>query len=121
MEFEKDYIIRNILEDDNVKNFSAGDKHYLPLKTFLQKQAVNFQKALIAQTYVAVLLTGKIVGYITLTCSEIDLRNGYDVNDCPKANNYDSLPAVKIARLAVHADYRKKGIGQTLINTAKGC
>jgi ribosomal protein S18 acetylase RimI-like enzyme len=118
MELEKDYIIRLISDGDNVKKFSAGDKNYLPLKTFLQKQAVDFQKALVAQTYVAALLTGKIIGYITLTCSEIDLRNGYDVNDCPKANEYDSLPALKIARLAVDSKFRGEGIGQALVDTA---
>jgi GNAT superfamily N-acetyltransferase len=124
MELGKDYIIRLISPQDNVKNFRTGDAAFRPLKTFLQNQAVDFQTALVAQTYVAVLLdekdtdTGKIIGFITLTCSEVDLRNGYTIDDCPHANKYDSLPAVKIARLAVDSRYRWKGIGETLVSLA---
>ncbi|MFZ2725786.1 MAG: GNAT family N-acetyltransferase [Methylococcaceae bacterium] len=124
MELEKDYIIRLISPQDKIKGFKTGDATFQPLKTFLQNQAVDFQTALVAQTYVAILLneeakdTGKIIGFITLTCSEVDLRNGYTIDDCPHANKYDSLPAVKIARLAVDSRYRRKGIGETLVSLA---
>jgi ribosomal protein S18 acetylase RimI-like enzyme len=55
---------------------------------------------------------------VTLTCSEIDLQNGYDLTDCSHANNYEFLPAVKIARLAVDSRYRNSGIGSTLVDYA---
>ena len=55
---------------------------------------------------------------MTLTCSEIDLQNGYDLVDCSHANNYEFLPAVKIARLAVDNRYRASGIGSTLVDYA---
>jgi hypothetical protein len=51
-----------------------------------------------------------IIGFVTLTCSEIDLQNGYDLADCSYANNYEFLPAVKIARLAVDARYRSGAV-----------
>ncbi len=35
--------------------------------------------------------------------------------DCHYANNYEFLPAVKIARLAVDSRYRGSGIGSTLV------
>ncbi|MGD0960754.1 MAG: GNAT family N-acetyltransferase [Methylomonas sp.] len=59
-----------------------------------------------------------IIGYMTLTCSEIDLQDGYDITDCVHASHYEFLPAVKIARLAVDARYRTKGIGSTLVEYA---
>ncbi len=37
---------------------------------------------------------------------EIDLQNEYDLTDCNDANNYEFLPAVKIARLTVVNRYK---------------
>ncbi|MFA6262579.1 MAG: GNAT family N-acetyltransferase, partial [Bacteroidia bacterium] len=88
------------------------------LKTFLQKQAKQFQQASIAQTYVAVMGDKNIIGFVTLTCSEIDLQNGYELADCSHANRYEFLPAVKIARLAVDSRYRSFGVGSTLVDYA---
>lgn len=102
------FYIEPFSEQNDVKNFGMGSNELLPLKSFLQKQALDFQNSLIAQTYVVVSESDrnkdvrKVVGYVTLTCSEIDLK----VEDCPNANKYDYLPAVKIARLAVDKNYR---------------
>lgn len=112
------YFVRKLAESDVVKSFKVGNAAFLPLKTFLQKQAHPFQQASIAQTYVAVTDDGGILGYVTLTCSEIDLRDGYHLDDCSHASNYEYLPAVKIARLAVDDRYRGSGIGSTLVNYA---
>jgi GNAT superfamily N-acetyltransferase len=112
------FYIRKLEDSDTIQNFKSGDQTFLPLKTFLQKQAKHFQQASIAQTYVAVTGSKNILGYLTLTCSEIDLQNGYEITDCVQANNYAFLPAVKIARLAVDARYRSGGIGSTLIDYA---
>lgn len=98
---ETDYYIRKLEASDTVQNFKVGSEEFLPLKTFLQKQAKQFQQSSIAQTYVAVTDDKNIIGYVTLTCSEIDLQDGYELADCSHANNYEFLPAVKIARLAV--------------------
>ena len=83
--------------------------------------AEQFQQSSIAQTYVAITGDKRVIGFVTLTCSEIDLQNGYDVADCSQANGYEFLPAVKIARLAVDTRYRGCGIGSILLNcTNKG-
>ncbi|MDO9161885.1 MAG: GNAT family N-acetyltransferase [Methylococcaceae bacterium] len=58
------------------------------------------------------------MGFVTLTCSEIDLQSGYEMADCSHANNYEFLPAVKIARLAVDSRCRSSGIGSTLVDYA---
>ncbi len=46
------------------------------------------------------------------------MQDFYDVEDCPQANRYDVLPAVKIARLAVDKNYREHGIGKMLMRFA---
>lgn len=113
-------IIRPIEADDGCGAFKTGDACFLPLKTFLQNQAKEFQATQIARTYVAVRADqqGQIIAYITLICSEIDVRAGYELRDSQHAQRYDSLPAVKIARLAVDCRYRSLGIGESLIATA---
>lgn len=121
-----EFDIAKLCDTHVTKRFKAGGEECLPLKTFLQRQALNFQNAQVAQTYVAV--TGKhpegqsdtrqVIGYVTLTCSEISLEQTYQLQDCPIANNYPTLPAVKIARLAIDATHRGKGIGQELVDLA---
>ncbi len=113
---EAGFHIRKLEQGDNVQNFKLGNEAFLPLKTFLQKQAKTFQESNIAQTYVAVTAQDAIAGFITLTCSEIDLQNHYAISDCSHANNYEYLPAVKIARLAVDSRYRENGIGTGLLD-----
>lgn len=130
MEVGVDYTIRELQPSDRLKNFSTGDVAFQALKTFLLKQACDFHTANIAKTYVAVKLCASsdgilveradlgVLGYMTLTCSEIDIHNGYTVEDCPYANQYDSLPAVKIARLAVDHRYRGQRIGDAFVALA---
>ncbi len=110
------YYLRKLEASDTVQNFKTGNSSFLPLKTFLQKQAKQFQQSSIAQTYVAITGDKRVIGFVTLTCSEIDLQNGYDVADCSQANGYEFLPAVKIARLAVDTRYRGCGIGSILLD-----
>ncbi len=119
-----EYSIRLIESNDNSKPFKSGSEEFAPLKTFLQKQAYDFHVANIARTYVAVRSGAKtgdpdiVIAFIALVCSEVDIRNGYSVEDCPYANRYESLPAIKIARLAVDQRYRGQGIGPTLVSMA---
>lgn len=129
MEFGVDYIIRPISPADKVNPFKTGRQDLQPLKAFLRNQASDFQQAMIAQTYVCIELDktkvkdeykdqGKIIAYVTLTCSELDITNGYVVEDCPYANRYDYLPAVKIARLAVDSRFQGKKLGRVLVQLA---
>lgn len=115
-----DYTIRLIAQNDNCKLFKSGSAQFAPLKTFLQRQAIDFHAAGIAKTYVAVISADKdkpdiVIGFIALSCSEIDIRNGYTLEDCPHANRYETLPAVKIVRLAVDERYRGFGVGENLV------
>lgn len=114
----------------NHKRFKSGGEQFQPLKTFLQQDALLFQDGCIAQTYVVIddnertgkdvdpnSFTYKILGYITLTCSQVNLKE-YDLGDCARAERYEFLPAVKIARLAVDARARGLGIGGMLFGFA---
>lgn len=128
MELGVDFIIRPLNVADLVSKFSSGNPESQPLKSFLQNQAKDFHESGIAKTYVVVALekcekTGllvecskrRVLGYISLITSEIDITNGYSVEDCPYANNYGTLPAIKIARLAVDSKFRRCGIGDSLV------
>jgi len=114
----------------NHKRFKSGGEQFQPLKTFLQQDALLFQDGCIAQTYVVIddnertgkdvdpnSFTYKILGYITLTCSQVNLKD-YNLGDCARAERYEFLPAVKIARLAVDARARGLGIGGMLFGFA---
>lgn len=130
MEIGVDYIIRELQSNDRLNSFKTGDPAFAPLKSFLRNQALDFHVGYIAKTYVAIKLKQIVEGqfaedddlgvlaYLALTCSEIDIRNGYTVEDCPYANRYESLPAVKIARLAVDERYRGQSIGEELVALA---
>lgn len=129
MEIGVDYTIRELSPVDKLNSFKTGHEAFAPLKAFLRNQSLSFQSAQIAKTYVAVKLDqidGQLIenndlgvmAYLTLTCSEIDIRNGYSLEDCPYANDYESLPALKIARLAVDSRYRGKHIGEELVSLA---
>ena len=67
---DTNYYIRKLEASDTVQNFKVGSQSFLPLKTFLQKQAKQFPQSSIAQTYVAVTGDKAIIGFVTLTCSE---------------------------------------------------
>jgi GNAT superfamily N-acetyltransferase len=130
MEVGADYTIRELSSSDRLNSFKTGDAAFVALKSFLTNQSIEFHSASIAKTYVAIALEKDAMGelveassvgvlaYITLICSEIDMRTGYIVEDCTHANTYDSLPAIKIARLAVDKRYRGQRIGDQLVALA---
>lgn len=95
-----------------------------PLKSFIQNNALEYQIANVAVTYVAILPPAehgarpRVIGYITLTCSEIELNGTYALDDCEHANRYPSMPALKVARLASHAGYAGNKIGSVLMEFA---
>ena len=111
-------IIREIEPSDNVTGLSLGDKKFIPLKTFLKRDAKPFHKANIAKTYCLVepdQSPSRIWGYITLLCSEIKIENCQRPNDCANMR-YDSYPAVKIARLAIDKEVKGNDLGTSLVD-----
>lgn len=123
MQLGVDYNIEKLSSAHQLSKFSVGpDLGLRALKTFLQHHALNYQTANVAVSYVAVLppvtpaSRPQVVGYVTLTCSEVDLKDTYLLDDCEHANRYSCMPALKIARLASHSHYAGKGIGKALMD-----
>ncbi|KSP90308.2 hypothetical protein APB20_02530 [Pseudomonas aeruginosa] len=119
-----DYFIERLDATHQTNRFSMGpDLDFRPLKSFLTQHALSYQSANVAVTYVAALpaIQGerpRVIGYISLTCSEVDLGGMYALEDCQHANRYPSMPALKIARLACHSDYRGRRVGEALVDLA---
>ena len=97
-------------EDAHVELFSCPGKD---LEDFLAEDALIIQSNLLSATRLAV-YKGVLVGYFTL------------VNDCISVSSvmkdhgepgypYRKYPAIKIARLATHSDYIRKGVGTGMI------
>lgn len=120
-----DYFIEKLDPFHQPNKFSMGpDADLRPLKSFIQGNAMEYQVANVAVTYVAILppvdakSRPRVIGYITLTCSEIELHGTYALDDCEHANRYPSMPALKVARLASHADFAGNRIGKVLMEFA---
>lgn len=112
--------IRQIEPGDKCTGFSLGDAQFQPLKTFLTRDAHSFHADNLAKTYVAVIggQPPEVVAYVTLVCGQIE-ANGATLDD-PSKYRYAFFPAIKIARLAVHKEYRKDGLGTALVDLAVG-
>jgi len=110
---------REIKDTDNLKKLSLGSSTYTPLKTFLQKDALDFHQNDIAKTYVLVepdTNPGKVVGYVTLMNSEVTLNENQKPQNVLAARKYKVFPAVKIARLAVDKSLQGEGFGRSMID-----
>lgn len=113
------YILRPIQPDDDTKKLSLGDVNFLPLKTFLQKNALDFHYGEIAKTYVLVdqkIMPNRIWGYITLMNSEIVLNEGQRPQEPSASAKYEAFPAVKIARLAIDKTLQGQGFGRMILD-----
>jgi GNAT superfamily N-acetyltransferase len=127
---QPDWAILPLNNLHNHKKFKSGDADFRALKTFLQKDALDFQNNAIANTYVVIddnerldksidiaTFPHKVIGFITLICSALDIED-YEFEGCERAVRYSPYPSIKIARLAVDANARRKGIGSLLLDYA---
>ncbi|MDT8376487.1 MAG: GNAT family N-acetyltransferase [Mariprofundaceae bacterium] len=87
---------------------------------FLQKHAIQFHEENIATTYVLVSRSDRpdVYGYITLVSSEIRTNGDAQLTEIEQADRYDTLPGVKIARLAIHKDCQGNGYGGEMVSFA---
>lgn len=122
MELDQDYYIRELAADHCVRRFRLDGQDNQPLAGFLKGSARAFHENNICKTFVAVLPPAsdaepaRVIGFITLACSDINLNGAYLIQDCPRADHYPAMPALKIARLATDSRYAGIGIGKQLIN-----
>lgn len=117
---ENSPVIRQIEPGDRLTGLSLGHENFAPLKAFFQKHAKKYQEQNLARTY-AIFESERPIAYITLVCGEIAIQGKKRLLDEPDLfYNYKSYPALKIARLAVHKDYRRKDYGTVLVDLAVG-
>lgn len=118
---EHEYSIRAIEPGDSLAGLSLGSAAFIPLKTYLRRDAREHHVRSLAKTYgvFAHAAPHKVVAYITLVCGEIAVK---DTGRPDGLGNYqyDHCPAVKIARLAVDRRHDRRGIGKTLVDFALG-
>jgi GNAT superfamily N-acetyltransferase len=114
--------LRAIEPGDTFTGFSLGDPAFNPLKTFLRRDAQKYHVEDLGRTYG--LFEDRepkriIRAYITLVCGEIEVQAGQPVVEGVEFR-YLTYPAVKIARLAVDHRFRRRGLGEALVQFALG-
>jgi GNAT superfamily N-acetyltransferase len=115
-----DPIIRPLREDDGVNALSLGSAELKPLKSFLRKQAREYERASVARTYVIVDKQdvdrgGRVWGYASLVASEVHLGADHVPPVSRWPDGY-SLPAVKLARMAIDQSLQGRGLGRELMS-----
>lgn len=104
--------IRKLTADDNLANFDCGQS---ALNQFLQRFALNNQKANSAQTYVCC-LADQVVGFYSLAVGSIEASIAPDrlIKGLPK----HPVPVMILARLAVDVRHQGLGLGSALLKDA---
>lgn len=97
-----------------VELFTCGQAE---LDRFLIRHALRAQQANSSQTYVA-LSGNKVVGFHTIVAGEVHHANAPErvVKGMPR----HPIPLLVLARLAVHANAQRRGIGRGLLLDALG-
>jgi GNAT superfamily N-acetyltransferase len=113
-------IIRALRADDRLNALSMGDAEFTPLKTFLKRDAHDYERESVARTYVVVdpedaERGGRVWGYVSLVASEVHLGSAHRPAVTRWPDGY-SMPAVKLARMALDQELRGQGIGRTLLD-----
>lgn len=116
-------VIRPLRADDVKRSISLGGDAFTPLKTFLRRDASGFEERSLARTYVLVDAackdcSGRVWGFVTLVASEVKLCK--QVAPAGVKYTYDSLPAVKLARMAIDLEIQKQKWGRELLAWALG-
>lgn len=119
-----DIEIRAIRAGDRLTGLSLGDQKFTPLKIFLQRHALTYERQSLARTYAAfnVAENDRVAGYIALVCGEVVIGEGDNPLVAYEGLKYfyNQYPALKIARLAVDQRVRGRGIGEALVNLCLG-
>lgn len=104
--------IRKLTANDNLANFDCGQP---ALNQFLQRFALNNQKANSAQTYVCC-LADQVVGFYSLAVGSVEASIAPDrlIKGLPK----HPVPVMILARLAVDVQHQGLGLDAALLKDA---
>lgn len=114
--------VKQIEAGDRLTGLSLGHPELAPLKAFVQRHALAYERQSLARTYGAFCGEQKLKAYITLVCGQVEIGRD-DQPPIPAGEvdyRYPEYPAVKIARLAVHQQLQGSGIGRGLVAMALG-
>lgn len=111
--------IRLLTRDLDVSQFTCGDEpHHRDLDEFLKADARRYMATSMSQTFVGI-ERGELVGYITLLMDAIwlnsDEKSLFEQVDIPPAQ---TIPALKVGRLARSATCTTRGVGTALMRFA---
>jgi GNAT superfamily N-acetyltransferase len=106
-----------------IKPFDCGD---LDLNDFLFSDASNYQKQLLAVTYV-IENDLQTAGFFSLLTDKVSINDTESKNQwrknfrdtLPQNKRFSSYPAIKIGRLGIHSDYQGRGLGTEIMNFIK--
>lgn len=102
------------IEDaDASRAFTCGDDD---LDDFLRTDAMRLQQHNVVRTSVA-LYDGRLVGYVALLADAVTLKSSERKKLALAHDDHPIVPAMKIARLAVDAEFRAdhRGVGEALV------
>ena len=97
-------------EDVDISSFRCEEPD---LTEFLIEDALENQAARLSVTRL-VSYEGQIVGFFTLT-NDCIIRKGISGGDGEKWYPYPHYPALKIARLATHQEFKGRGVGRAML------
>jgi GNAT superfamily N-acetyltransferase len=107
-----DRSIENLRSDHPISAFDCGQDD---LNNWLQKYALTNQGANGARTYVG-LAGGVVVGYYSLAVGQVEYEAA--AIRLQKGLARHPIPVMLLARLAVHKDWQRQGVGQALLRDA---
>ncbi len=111
--------IERFLETRKVETFDCGDSN---LNDFLCTEEVSrYERENLGRTYLAY-YQGDLVGYFTVSSDGLRIEYLRTVKSFSKLARMklETIPALKIGRLAVDRRYQNKGIGRLLIKHIAG-
>lgn len=104
--------IRKLQPADAVESFDCGQP---ALNQFLQRYALNNQRANSAQTYVCC-ENGAVVGFYSLTVGSVDHLSAPE--RVVKGLARHPVPVMILARLAIDQTFQRRGLGRALLKDA---
>ncbi len=103
-------------EGMNLSGFCCQDKD---LEAFLKEDALTYQKAKLAATYLCLFQNG-VAGYVTLATDSIKLNDDEKRQFAASKARLNEYPGIKIARLAVQEGLQGRGLGRILVKASLG-
>jgi GNAT superfamily N-acetyltransferase len=104
--------IEKLRSEHPIDAFDCGEPN---LNRWLVRHALQNQGANAAQTYVG-LAHGVVVGYYSLAVGQVEYADAPERLQKRLARH--PVPIMLLARLAVHTDWQRKGIGRALLRDA---